>query len=143
MRRRFNAKENGQKKLILSSLGNLREKYHSSNHLLLYFFTPDIKATIIGNPVAKKKAKMYWLRDMKFIPKISLLRSKKLAFNSVYCWKLRYKWNVRKMFHTNCSEPRNVICIDLVFLSLRRSACTLFLIHVTFFKKVTVRMFVI
>ena len=38
-------------------MGNLREKYSFRYILIVYSFMPDIKTTILGNHIAKKKSK--------------------------------------------------------------------------------------
>ena len=55
-------KENRQRKIVLSTMGNFREKHSLFIHLLLYSFMSDIETTIEGNCIAKNKAKVYWLR---------------------------------------------------------------------------------
>ena len=47
--------------------GKPSEKYSFMHLLIVYSFTPDIETMILGNHIARKKTKKFWLSDMNFI----------------------------------------------------------------------------
>ena len=61
-------------------MGNLHERYSFRYLLIACSFMSNINTTILGSHIAKKKIGRFWLRDMNFISKISVLRNQKLAF---------------------------------------------------------------
>ena len=85
------AKKINIKNSILWTTSNLRKKYSFTYPFTRLFIHAWYQDNGFRNHITKKEAKRFWLRDVNFIFKFSVLRCKKFEFYSVFLLTINMK----------------------------------------------------